>query len=122
MLAQSDVVSLHTPLNNSTFHLIGEREISLMKSTAFLINTARGSVVDNDALIKALQEKRIAGAGLDVFPNEPEVPKAYLHMDQVVLTPHAGTATRESRMDMFNEAFQNAVDLLEGKEIDARVV
>ncbi|MEM8889966.1 MAG: NAD(P)-dependent oxidoreductase [Bacteroidota bacterium] len=122
LLAQSDVVSLHTPLNDSTFHLIGEREIGLMKNSAFLINTARGSVVNNDALIKALQENKIAGAGLDVFPNEPEVPKAYLSMDQVVITPHAGTATRESRMDMFNEAFQNAVDLLEGKEIDARVV
>ena len=122
LLTQSDVISLHTPLTDSTFHLIGEREIGLMKRTAFLINTARGSVVDNDALIKALQENKIAGAGLDVFPHEPEVPKAYLSMDQVVLTPHAGTATRESRMDMFNEAFQNAVDLLDGKEIAARVV
>ncbi|MEL6257111.1 MAG: NAD(P)-dependent oxidoreductase [Bacteroidota bacterium] len=122
LLAQSDVISLHTPLNKSTFHLIGEREIGLMKDTSFLINTARGNVVDNDALIKALQEHKIAGAGLDVFPNEPEVPAAYFEMDHVVLTPHAGTATRESRMDMFNEAFQNAVDLLSGKEIDARVV
>ncbi|MDW3649386.1 MAG: NAD(P)-dependent oxidoreductase [Bacteroidia bacterium] len=122
LLRQSDVVSLHTPLTESTFHLIGKREIDLMKSTAFLLNTARGSVVDNDALIKALQGNKIAGAGLDVFPNEPEVPKAYLSMDHVVLTPHAGTATHESRMDMFNEAFQNAVDLLDDKEIDARVV
>lgn len=122
LVKKADVVSLHTPLNDSTFHLIGEKEIALMKASAVLINTARGNVVDNDALIKALKSGLIAGAGLDVFPNEPEVPAAYLTMDQVVLAPHAGTATREARNAMFEEAFQNAVDVLDGKETEARVV
>lgn len=122
LLATSDIISLHTPLNASTRHLIGPKELGLMKPSAFLINTARGSVVDNDALIEALQQHKIAGAGLDVFPNEPEVPPAYFSMPHVVLTPHAGTGTVESRQDMFDEAFSNAVAILAGKELEARVV
>jgi len=122
LLKKADVVSLHTPLNASTHHLIGKKEIKLMKKSAILLNTARGNVVDNDALIKALEVKDIAGAGLDVFPNEPQVPEPYLSMDHVVLTPHAGTATIESRQDMFDEAFSNIIDFLAGKELEARVV
>lgn len=122
LLQKSDIISLHTPLNASTHHLIGKKELAMMKKSAILINTARGNVVDNDALIEALENRQIAGAGLDVFPNEPEVPAAYFDMPQVVLTPHAGTATVEARQDMFDEAFSNAVDFLAGKELEARVV
>lgn len=122
LLKESDIITLHTPLNASTHHLIGKEELALMKKSAFLINTARGSVVDNEALIEALNKKGIAGAGLDVFPNEPEVPAAYFDMPHVVLTPHAGTGTVESRQDMFEEAFSNAVAILAGEELEARVV
>src|SRR5690242_12928249 len=88
LLAGSDYVSVHAPLNEKTRHLVGERELRLMKPTAFLVNSARGPVVDEKALVRALLEKRIAGAGLDVYENEPNVEPELLKMKNVVLTPH----------------------------------
>lgn len=109
LLQLSDVISIHTPLNASTRHLIGKKEFSLMKSSAFLINTARGSVVDEKVLIEALQNKQIRGAGLDVFDKEPTVPDVFLEMENVVITPHIGTATVEGRRNMLVESFSNIV-------------
>ncbi len=100
LLKISDVVSLNCPLTEQTYHLIGEEQFDLMKSSAFLINTARGPVVDEKCLIEALKSNNIAGAGLDVYENEPHIPKELLDMDQVVLTPHTGTATLETREEM----------------------
>jgi D-3-phosphoglycerate dehydrogenase len=92
LLKESDFVSVHTPLSEETYHLIGEREFRQMKPTAYFINTSRGSVVDETALIKALQEKRIAGAGLDVFEKEPVAPdNPLLKMDNVVALPHTAS-------------------------------
>jgi glyoxylate reductase len=115
LLAESDFVSLHPPLRSETLHLIGERELSLMKPTAFLINTARGPVVDEAALVRALATGRIAGAGLDVYENEPRVTPALLKMPNVVLTPHLGSAVKELREVMANVVVDNIQALLEGR-------
>lgn len=100
LLKTADVVSLNTPLTPETKHLMGEAEFKSMKNNAIIINTARGSVIKQSELIAALQNKDIAGAGLDVFENEPHIPKELLAMDNVVLTPHVGTATLETREEM----------------------
>src|SRR5262249_5818316 len=91
LLRASDFVSLHSPLRAETRHQIGERELALMKPTAFLINTARGAIVDEKALVRALAKGTIAGAGLDVFEHEPKVARALVKMTNVALTPHPGT-------------------------------
>lgn len=122
LLQQADILSLHMPLNKATHHMIGARELALMKDTSYLINTARGGVIDQAALIEALQKKSIAGAGLDVFEKEPEIPAALLALDNVVLTPHTGTSTPQARQDMFMEAYQQIQLFLSGKEPTARVV
>lgn len=98
LMSQSDIVTLHVPLNDSTFHLVGEREISLMKSNAILINTARGNVVDIPALALALKEGKIAGAGIDVYETEPPLPSSHplLECGNCVMIPHVGYATREA--------------------------
>jgi glyoxylate reductase len=108
-------VSLHSPLNAETRHQIGARELSLMKETAFLINTARGPIVDEAALVRALKSRRIAGAGLDVFEHEPKVTKALLKMQNVVLNPHLGSATVEVREEMANIVVDNILALLNGR-------
>ncbi|WP_439184750.1 NAD(P)-dependent oxidoreductase [Carboxylicivirga taeanensis] len=100
LLKSSDVVSLNVPLTAVTKRMIGERELALMKPSAYLINTARGPVVDEAALVTALQNKEIAGAGLDVFENEPIIPDALRELPNVVLMPHLGTATHETRGEM----------------------
>jgi lactate dehydrogenase-like 2-hydroxyacid dehydrogenase len=100
LLSQADIVSLHCPLNPSTRHLIDEAALACMKPTAVLVNTARGPVVDEAALARALHEGRIAGAALDVYEFEPEVTEALLGLENVVLTPHLGSATRETRIAM----------------------
>src|SRR5262249_29731485 len=92
LLGQSDFVSLHSPLTPATRHQIGRRELALMKPTAFLVNTARGAIVDEAALVQALKKRQIAGAGLDVFEHEPKVALALLAMPNVVTTPHLGSA------------------------------
>jgi glyoxylate reductase len=115
LLAESDFVSLHSPLNEGTRHQIGMRELSLMKPTAFLINTARGAIVDEAALVRALTERKIAGAGLDVFEHEPVVDPALLEMPNVVLVPHLGSATVEVRESMANIVVDNIIAILEGR-------
>ena len=100
VLREADVVSLHVPLSEETRHLIDARALSLMKPTAFLVNTTRGPVVDEAALAAAVRESRIAGAALDVFEREPEVTEELLELENVVLTPHVGSATLETREAM----------------------
>jgi glyoxylate reductase len=116
LLAESDFVSMHAPLTPETRHLMGAREFALMKPTAFFVNTARGAVVDEAALARALAERRIAGAGLDVFEDEPHVEPALLAMQNVVLTPHLGSAVRELRESMAHIVVDNILALLEGKQ------
>ncbi len=117
LLRESDFVSLHSPLNAETRHQIGARELRLMKKTAFLINTARGAVVDEAALLRALQNKQIAGAGLDVFEYEPKVDKALRKMPNVVLTPHLGSATPEVREAMAAIVVDNILAFLGGHKL-----
>ena len=114
LLATSDVVSLNCPYSPATHHLIGERELGLMKPTAFLVNTARGPIVDEAALVAALQHYTISGAGLDVFENEPAVHPGLLECENAVLIPHLGSATVETRGDMARLAAHNAVNVLAG--------
>jgi glyoxylate reductase len=116
LLADSDFVSVHAPFNENTRHLVGERELRLMKPTAFLVNSARGPLVDEKALVRALQERRIAGAGLDVYENEPLVEPELLTMRNVVLTPHLGSAVKELRESMANVVADNILAVLEGRK------
>jgi glyoxylate reductase len=116
LLTEADFVSLHPSLTDETRHMIDARALALMKPTAFLINTARGAVVDEAALTKALTEKRIAGAGLDVFENEPDVNRALTRLPNVALTPHLGSAVFEVREAMANAVADNIVALLEGRQ------
>jgi len=116
LLAQSDFVTLHQPLNAETRHMIGEKEFAKMKPTAYIINTARGPIIDEPALVRALAEKRIAGAGLDVFEDEPRVPEELKKMSHVVLTPHLGSAARELRATMANVVADNILAVLDGRQ------
>jgi glyoxylate reductase len=115
LLVTSDVVTLHVPLRPDTRHLIDQRALMRMKRTAFLINTARGPVLDEAALAWALREGRIAGAALDVYDREPEVPAGLLGLDNVVLAPHLGSATRETRTAMADLAARNVMAVLSGE-------
>lgn len=114
LLKQSDFISLHTPLNEDSNHLIGAKELALLKPSAFLINTARGAVVDENALAECLENRRIRGAALDVFEQEPHVTEKLYHLDNVILLPHVGTATIDGRIAMAEEALQNIRNFLEG--------
>ncbi len=115
LLAGADFVSLHVPLTPHTRHLIGADELRRMKSTAYLINTARGPVVDERALVRALQEGRIAGAGLDVYENEPELAPGLAELENTVLLPHVGSATIETRTRMAELAAENLLAGLRGE-------
>jgi glyoxylate reductase len=115
LLRESDFVSLHQPLNASTRHQISARELSLMKKTAFLVNTARGPIVDEAALVRALKGRKIAGAGLDVFEHEPKVSSELKRMKNVVIVPHLGSATTEVREEMAGIVVDNILALLEGR-------
>jgi len=115
LLKESDFVSIHLPLTPETRHLIGERELKLMKNSAILINTGRGPVVDEKALVKALKEKWIYAAGLDVYEREPEFEKELAELDNVVMLPHIGSATEEARRDMSVLVAQNIIDVIEGR-------
>lgn len=116
LLAESDFVSIHAALKPETRHLIGAGEIALMQPSAFLINTARGPIVDEQALVRALAEHRIAGAALDVYEREPRVEPALLTMSNVVLTPHLGSAVAELREAMAHVVVDNIVAVLEGRQ------
>jgi glyoxylate reductase len=115
LLKEADFVSLHSPLRPETRHQIGARELALMKPTAFLINTARGAIVDEAALARALTKRQIAGAGLDVFEHEPKVTPGLLALPNVVTTPHLGSAVLEVREQMANIVVDNILALLEGR-------
>ncbi|HET9592978.1 MAG TPA: D-glycerate dehydrogenase, partial [Solirubrobacterales bacterium] len=115
LLASADVVSLHCPLTPETHHLIGAAELSSMKPSAVLINAARGPVVDEPALAEALAAGEIAAAGLDVYEHEPQVESALLELENVVLSPHLGSATVETRTAMAELAARNAISVLRGE-------
>ena len=122
VLAQADFVSLHCPGGAENRHLINASRLAAMKPGAFLINTARGDVVDEQALITALKDRLIAGAGLDVFAEEPKVPEALTRLENVVLLPHLGSATEETRVAMGMKAVDNLTAFFEGRTVPDRVV
>jgi glyoxylate reductase len=122
MLIEMDVVSLNTPYGPKTHHLIDRRRLELMRRGAWLINAARGGLVDEEALIAALAAGRIGGAGLDVYPNEPEVDPRLLELPNLVLLPHLGSATLESRTAMGEKVLANIIAFAEGRELPDRVV
>jgi len=115
LVRESDFLCLHVPLTKETDGLIGNRELSMMKPTAFLINTARGRVIDETALVEALASRKIAGAALDVFEREPEVHAKLLSMPNVILAPHIGTCTSETRLRMAHLAVENLLSALAGR-------
>jgi len=115
LLAQSDFITLHVPLTRETYHLIGEEELKMMKKESYLINTSRGSVIDEKALIRALKEGWIRGAALDVFEQEPQVEPELLELEEVVLTPHLGSASRTTRTKMAILAANNLALALRGE-------
>lgn len=115
LLANADVVSLHCPLTDETRGMIGAETFAAMKPGAILINTARGAIVDHAALTDALRSGQLFGAGLDVFPEEPQIPAELLTMDNVVCTPHIGTNTAETRVQMADACAQQILDALAGK-------
>jgi glyoxylate reductase len=117
LLRESDFVSIHSPLKKETRQQISTRELRLMKKTAFLINTARGPIVNEAALVRALTRKQIAGAGLDVFEHEPKIDPALKKMSNVVLTPHLGSAVSEVREEMANIVVDNILALLAGNKL-----
>ncbi len=121
LLRISDVISLHTPLTDQTWHLIDSVGLSQMKPTAIIINTSRGPVIDEAALIEALQNNRIASAALDVYEDEPNISPALLKLDNVVLAPHNGTATVETRNEMSRYASQNIIRYFAGRNDITRV-
>ena len=115
LLSQSDIVTVHVPYSSATHHLIGKRELEQMKPTAILINASRGGVVDDSALIEALRSETIAGAGLDVFENEPKLNPGFLELKNAVLAPHIASSSRATRHRMAMLAAQNLVAALTGK-------
>ncbi|GAC1682829.1 MAG: D-glycerate dehydrogenase [Gemmatimonadaceae bacterium] len=121
LLAESDVVSLHTPASPATHHLLNAARIRLMKPSAIVVNTARGGVVDEAALAEALRTGRLAAAGLDVFETEPAVPASLRSLENVVLLPHLGTATWESRVAMGQRAIANLTAFFRGEPPPDRV-
>jgi lactate dehydrogenase-like 2-hydroxyacid dehydrogenase len=121
VLAEADFVSLHCPGGTENRHLINAKRLAGMKRSAFLINTARGDVVDQQALIDALQSGTIAGAGLDVFDGEPAVPEDLKRMENVMLLPHLGSATEETRVAMGMKVVENTVAFFEGRDVPDRV-
>jgi lactate dehydrogenase-like 2-hydroxyacid dehydrogenase len=115
LLVSSDIISIHTPMTAANRHLIDRKALARMKRSAFLVNTARGPIVDEEGLAWALKERLIAGAALDVYEREPVVAAALMDLENVVLVPHLGSATRETRTAMADLAVRNAIAVLEGK-------
>jgi lactate dehydrogenase-like 2-hydroxyacid dehydrogenase len=119
---ECDFVSINCPATKETFHLMNAERFKLMKPSAYLINTARGDIVDEKALLEALSNKEIAGAGLDVFEIEPNIPEALRTLENVVSFPHLGSATSETRIAMGDTAINNALAFFEGKDLPQKVV
>lgn len=122
LISKADFISLHCPGGEATYHLINEERIALMKQSAFLINTARGDVIDNQALIKALKNSTIAGAGLDVYEGEPDLDSEFLNLENIVLLPHLGSASQETRIAMGRRVLQNLKAYLAGQPLPDKVV
>lgn len=116
LMKTSDVISIHLPLNEQTFHLLDKEKLKLMKSTAVLVNTARGEIVEEKYLIHQLQRKKIFAAGFDVYENEPNINPKLLELENVFLLPHIGSATKETRAAMSILAANNIINVLEGKK------
>lgn len=114
LISNMDYITLHIPYNKETHHLIGQQELTNMKNSAYLINVSRGAVVDQKALINALKNREIAGAALDVFETEPRVPEDLLKLSNVVLTPHIGSSTIETRLAMARESARKVIQTLKG--------
>ena len=121
LIESSDVLSLHCPYSPATHHLIAENQLARMKPSAYLINTARGPIVNEQHLVDALKAGKLAGAGLDVFENEPAVNPGLLDLDNVVLLPHLGSATVETRAAMADMAATNALAILAGNSAPNQV-
>lgn len=115
LLKEADYITLHVPLLPSTHHLINEEKLKIMKPTAYLINTSRGPIIDEMALVKALKERWIKGAALDVFENEPNLTPGLAELDNVILTPHIASGTEETRSKMAELAAENIIAALSGK-------
>ena len=120
-LTRADVVSLHVPLTPEAHHLLGAPELEAMKPGAIVVNTARGPVVDEAALVDALQAGRIGGAGLDVYEHEPELAPGLVELQNVVLEPHTASATLEARTAMSRLAAENIIAALEGRPLPSQV-
>jgi len=121
LLKESDIVSIHVPLTKATNQMITKKELALMKSDAILINTSRGPVINEEDLINVLKNKEIYGAGLDVFENEPAINEAFMTLDNVVLTPHIGSASIETREEMARMAAKNVLNVLCGQKPNNKV-
>lgn len=117
LLAEADVVSLHVPLSADTHHLIGARELALMRPGSYLVNTSRGPVIDETALVGSLLSRHLGGAGLDVYEREPELAAGLAELDNVVLLPHLGSATVETRGRMAESAARNAIAAVRGEPV-----
>lgn len=117
LLTTADFVSLHAPATPETYHLIDAPQLEMMKPSAILVNTARGSLINEQALIPVLRERKIFGAGLDVFENEPHISPELMKLDNVVLSPHNGTGTIDARIASTRYALQNIINFFEGKEV-----
>jgi lactate dehydrogenase-like 2-hydroxyacid dehydrogenase len=120
-LARADFVSLHVPLTPDTHHLIGEPELAAMKPDAILVNTSRGPVIDEAALVKALRSHEIGAAALDVYEHEPGLAPGLRELENVVLEPHTASATREARTAMSRLAAENVIAALEGRPLPSEV-
>ncbi|MDG2206650.1 MAG: D-glycerate dehydrogenase [Pirellulales bacterium] len=116
-LAQADIISLHVPLTAETTHMIAKPQLDLMKRTAVLINTSRGAVVDESALIDALEKRRIHAAGIDVYENEPVIPPRLMRLNNAFLLPHIGTATHDDRSEMTHMATENLLAGIQGRRL-----
>ncbi len=122
MLSRMDIISVNCPHTPATYHLLSARRLQLLQPQCYIVNTARGEVIDEDAMVRLLQEGRIAGAGLDVFEHEPAVNKKLLEMDNVVLLPHMGSATIEGRINMGEKVLINIRTFVDGHKPPDRII
>jgi glyoxylate reductase len=122
MLSRMDIISVNCPHTPATYHLLSARRLALLQPQCFIVNTARGEVIDEDAMVRLLQEGRIAGAGLDVFEHEPAVNKKLLDMANVVLLPHMGSATIEGRINMGEKVLINIRTFVDGHKPPDRII